>query len=213
MIQVFYPGSDVARTVPDEYEPHERRLIAMFVRPRDRVLELGTAMGVVAMTAAKIVGAPNVLTIEANPEMLPIAQRNFQLNGMAAIKQKFGACQNRENYFPGELDFHIARNFLDSRLNNDGAGDIVRTVRVPVLCLEDEIAAHSANILICDIEGGETALLEQANLSRLRFLIIETHPGRGGSQDDINRMLSAVRAGGLRYVTNAAGTIVAFGRR
>jgi hypothetical protein len=51
----------------------------------------------------------------------------------------------------------------------------VKTVRVPVFCLEKEILAHEANVLICDIEGGEVDLLMNAGLSGISMIIIETH--------------------------------------
>jgi hypothetical protein len=50
-----------------------------------------------------------------------------------------------------------------------------KTVRIPVFCLELEIAAHKANVLICDIEGGEVELLADADLTGIRLIIMETH--------------------------------------
>ena len=48
------------------YEWQERVLVKKFLQPTDRVLEIGTAIGVVAMTAASIVGQHHVVSFDAN---------------------------------------------------------------------------------------------------------------------------------------------------
>jgi len=53
--------------------------------------------------------------------------------------------------------------------------DDVVFARVPVFCLEDEIEAHRANVLICDIEGGEVDLRMQSDLAGI-------HLGLSGEQ-------------------------------
>jgi hypothetical protein len=58
--------------------------------------------------------------------------------------------------------------------------DIVEVREIPISCLEDEVRAHGANVLICDIEGGEVPLLTNADLSSFRLLIVETHAWLAG---------------------------------
>lgn len=157
------------------YETHERELAAKFLRPRDRVLELGTAVGVVAMTAAKVVGASNVRTYDANPAIVADAQANFERNGLGEIDARFGYLANRRKFAPGEIEFGVAEEFWASRRPPGKGGVFARRVAAPLRCLEDEIDEFSANVLICDIEGGEVELLRGADLTPLRLLILETH--------------------------------------
>jgi FkbM family methyltransferase len=160
------------------YEDRERKVLAQVLRSGDRVLEIGTAVGVVAMTAAEIVGAASVRTYDANPAIVEDARRNFTANGYDAISAHVGVMCNRQAWSPEnrEIDFFIARDFWASRLNaNADDGDIVDVVRVPLVCLEDTIAQHGANVLICDIEGGEGSLLSGADLSAIRLILMETH--------------------------------------
>ena len=159
------------------YEGRERQLASEFLRPTDRVIEAGTAVGVVAMTAASIVGAENVITFDANPDIVADARANFRRNGLQGIKGNLGILACRQNFKENsEVDFYIAKEFWASRLGaRADAPDIIKTVRIPVFCLEHEIAAHNANVLICDIEGGEVELLANADLSGIRLIIIETH--------------------------------------
>jgi FkbM family methyltransferase len=157
------------------YEKRERLLAAQFLSPGDRVLELGTAVGIVAMTAAGIVGPQNVMTYDANPDMVADAKANFQRNGLGEIDARHGLLANRRRFVPGEVEFGIAGEFWASRRPLENEGGFVRRVSAPLSCLEDEIEAFGANAMICDIEGGEVELLIGADLSKLRVLILETH--------------------------------------
>jgi FkbM family methyltransferase len=159
------------------YEGRERKLVGEFLRPDDRVLEVGTAIGVVSMTAASIVGATNVATFDANPAIVSDAQENFRRNGLQAIASHVGILACRRKFIENRTaEFYISKDFWASRLNaTPTSHDIVRSETVPIRCLEREIAAHEANVLICDIEGGEVQLLTGADLSGIRLIILETH--------------------------------------
>jgi FkbM family methyltransferase len=167
------------------YESQERNLLGALLRAEDRVFEIGTAVGAVSMTAAKIVGAQNVLTFEANPQIAADARRNFAFNGFGAIQSRVAVLYNRSRFAsaPRDVEFSISRDFWASRLHVGPDGrDIVETVRVPTACLEDQIAAHRATALICDIEGGEVDLMLNADLTGIRLIIMETHNWAVGAQ-------------------------------
>jgi hypothetical protein len=72
---------------------------------------------------------------------------------------------------------------------------ILKKVQVPVFCLEDEIEAHRANVLICDIEGGEVDLLMQSDLTGIRKIIIETHYGFVGESETEEMMRKLISDG------------------
>jgi FkbM family methyltransferase len=177
------------------YEYIERALVKESVKPGDRVLECGTAIGSISMTAAGIVGAENVLTFEANPEIYADALRNFDRNGLA-IDARNGVLRNRKAFLSEHetIEFGISKDFLASRLNAaKDAADIRRRVHVPVFCLEDAITQHRANVFICDIEGGEIDLLMDATLDRIEKIILELHQpivGDGVTGDLIRKLIA-----------------------
>ncbi len=171
-------GASVQRALDSgRYEDRERKLASEFLRPGDRVIEAGTAVGVVSMTAASIVGPNNVVTFDANPDIVADARDNFYRNGLEGIRSNVGVLACRRNFKENShVDFYIAKEFWASHLHaNGGSQNIIKTVKVPVACLEHEIASHNANVLICDIEGGEVDLLTEADLSGIRLIIMETH--------------------------------------
>jgi FkbM family methyltransferase len=173
----YIPGI-VSALDSGDYEGRERQLVTELVLPGDRVIEIGTAIGVVTMTAALIVGADNILTFDANPHIVADARENFRRNRLSGINSSIGALKHRQAIArQGESTaFHIANAFWASRLDASPSDpEIVETVQVPVFCLEDEIKFHQADVLICDIEGGETELLTRADLSGIRKIIMETH--------------------------------------
>lgn len=196
------------------YEGPERRLALEFLRAGDRVLELGAAIGVLSMTAASIVGAEAMKTFDANPAIVADARDNFWRNGLEAISADHGLLVNRKNFRPGETrDFHIAKEFWASRLDaGPNPGDIVATVNVPVLCLEDEIAAHRANVLLCDIEGGEVDLLSGADLSGIRLIVMETHYWAVG-EEATDAMIRELILQGFNLHLGASGAHVSVLRR
>jgi 2-polyprenyl-3-methyl-5-hydroxy-6-metoxy-1,4-benzoquinol methylase len=68
--------------VRGRYEAAELSLLQRVLQKEDRVLEIGSGLGFLALNAAKIVGAESVLAIEANAMMVEAAQRSAQLNSL-----------------------------------------------------------------------------------------------------------------------------------
>jgi FkbM family methyltransferase len=178
----------------DTYERRERELTAGLVLPSDRVIEAGTAIGIVSMTAALIVGAESVLTFDANPDIMADARQNFARNALSGIKSRNGVLKNRQHFEPHieAVDFYVDEAFWASRLDaSPNTPGIKKTVKVPIYWLEDEIRSHAANVIVCDIEGGEVELLKQADLAGIRLIIMETHYRAVGevATDDMIRKL------------------------
>ncbi|WP_177303253.1 FkbM family methyltransferase [Methylobacterium sp. 174MFSha1.1] len=178
------------------YEDAERKIVKEVLLSKDRVLEIGTAVGMVSMTAAGVVCPSSVLTYDANPAIVADARRNFDANGMGEISANVGVMRNRSRWLNDEteIDFFVSRDFWASRLFvKPGDSDIASVVRVPLVCLEDKIADHQANVIICDIEGGEADLLNGADLSSIRLILIEIHywaVGREKIDGMINYLIS-----------------------
>jgi len=144
--------------------------------------------------AARIAGAENVSTFDGNPDIVGDARDNFQRNGLQGIRSHVGILRNRQSISdPHEMmTFHINREFWASRLSASTADrDVVKTVQVPILCLEDVIKEHRATVLICDIEGAEVDLLSHADLAGIRLIIMETHYRAAGevATDEMVRQL------------------------
>nr|WP_167626446.1 FkbM family methyltransferase [Mesorhizobium loti] len=197
------------------YEGRERQLTAELVYPSDRVIEVGTAIGIVTMTAALIVGAENVLTFDANPDIVEDARQNFARNGLSGILSRNGVLRNRRKIFKRDdtVEFYIDKDFWASRLDAlSTAPGIIKTVQIPIYCLEDEIRSHAANVLICDIEGGETELLMEADLTGIRLIIMETHYAVSGEAATDAMMRKLIVEGFSIHLAHSGGQFVVLRR-
>ena len=197
------------------YEGNERFLVKELLSTEDKILEIGTAVGLVAMTAARIVGPENVMSFDANPRIASDAQRNFAYNGLGAIRSLVGVMQNRSRFTNSNemRSFYISRDFWASRLDaNPDDKDIVETVSVRTVCLEDQIARHNATVIICDIEGGEFDLFIGADLTGIRLLIMEIHEWAASRdrRDEMTRYL--VEQGFNEDLDRSGYGVVAFHR-
>jgi hypothetical protein len=72
-----------SRLASGGYEGHEARAALMRLRAGQRVLELGSGIGFIACLCARVAGAENVATVEANPALLPVIAGNLVRNGAA----------------------------------------------------------------------------------------------------------------------------------
>lgn len=60
------------------------RLLEASIRPGDRVLDVGTGSGILAI-AAVLLGASHVLAVESDPVAIPTARENLERNGVAEV--------------------------------------------------------------------------------------------------------------------------------
>ena len=153
------------------YELMERRAVARCLRPGDRVLELGGGCGVVSAAAARIVGPEAVLTVEANPQLLPLIAHTHALNGVAGIAV-LGAIAGTG---AGCAPFHVSEDLWASS-RDPATPALAETIEAPVADVNALIAQHRANVLICDIEGAEFDLFAAIDWAPIDLLIAELHP-------------------------------------
>jgi FkbM family methyltransferase len=152
----------------ETYEEPERILIREALSSADRVLEIGGGIGFVSLLCAKICGAQNVLTYEANPKMVATIQRNYALNNLTpALRSKAVTARDRE------VTFFISDNIISSSLHERKEG---RPQTVAADPLDEVIAEWKPTAIVMDIEGAETSILPASALTGVKKLILELHP-------------------------------------
>jgi FkbM family methyltransferase len=176
--EISYGPKVVAALQTADYELPERLFTEKMLLPSDRVLEVGTGIGVVSMAAAAHTSPDQVRTFDGNPYIIADAKKNFAFNRKDGITAATGVLKSRAHLKRSEktVKFTVLKDFWASHIGTGRPGShLVEIVDVPIRCLEHEIAAHRANVLIIDIEGGEIDLLGGADLSPIRLIIMETH--------------------------------------
>jgi len=152
----------------ETYEEPERILVRRWLNPGDRVLEVGGGIGLVSLTCARICGAANVLTYEANPAMEAVIRNNFRLNGLEpTLRTKLVTTDGRA------VTFYLNDNIMSSSCYDRKMGT-PRTL--PSDALDQVIAEWKPTALVMDVEGAEIEMLTASELPGIRKVILEIHP-------------------------------------
>lgn len=169
-------GRVLASIYAEKYEGLEVRELPRLLRAGDVVVEAGAAIGFVGLIAQQSVGPRNVHMIEANRDLIAEIERNWRDNGVAAPKIYHGLAAAEAG---PPVDFHVANLFWASSVIDHG--QTRRTDKVEQIGLNGLFRETGASVFICDIEGGEFALLAKLDLSSLRLIVIELHEKRAGA--------------------------------
>lgn len=189
------PGADGpvrAILYAELYEGLERRALPILLRPEDRVVEAGAAIGFIGLCCARIVGPQNLLLTEANKDLVLEIERNFAANGFERprILQALAAAQDG----PPEA-FHVAEQFWSSSALDRGATR--RVDRVQRANLNTLFRSFEATVFICDIEGGEFALLPGLDFTGVRLVVAELHR-KLAKPGEVERARASIEAQGFR---------------
>jgi FkbM family methyltransferase len=160
----------VQKLTDGTYEEDEANAALRCVRPGFRVLELGAGLGYVTALCAQRTAPENVMSVEANPALLPVIAANLARNGLRGVKLVHGAVTGATA--PGGTAlFAVSGGFTGSAL--DGRG---RRLRVPLISVHALIREHKPHVVLMDVEGAEALMFDRLWTCPLRFCVMELHP-------------------------------------
>ncbi|MEO1251081.1 MAG: hypothetical protein AAFW81_01890 [Pseudomonadota bacterium] len=171
-------GRVLASIYAEKYEGLEVRELPRLLRPDDVVVEAGAAIGFVGLVCERIVGADNVHMIEANRDLIPEIMKNWRANGAGEPKVHHGLAAAEDG---PAVEFRVANLFWASSVIDHG--QTKRIDKVDQIGLNALFKKTSASVFICDIEGGEFALLPSLDFSGLRLIVIELHEQRASPRE------------------------------
>jgi FkbM family methyltransferase len=163
------PRSVATAIIKGTYELPERQLVRAAVRPGDRVVEVGTGVGVVSLLCNRLAGAGNVLSYEANAALEPAITENFALNGLTPRLRLRAVTVDG-----APISFFRNDNIVSSSIYDRGLAALKVVVESDPI--DKVLSEENADVLVMDVEGAELDLLGAADLSRLREIIVELHP-------------------------------------
>lgn len=158
------------------YEPDELDSVQRYLRPDDRVLELGSGCGVITAAAAKITTKGTVLAYEPNDALGPSITAVLAANGVAA-EVRHAMVARRD----GTSTFFIATDFRGSSSFSAGGGGApaAREVQVQVHAFDRIAAEFRPTALLLDVQGTEYELLGASAPDlpmSVRLVGVELHP-------------------------------------
>ncbi|MFK4822615.1 FkbM family methyltransferase [Ochrobactrum quorumnocens] len=152
------------------YEAKEANSIFKAVKPGDRVLELGSGLGIITSIIAKI---ENVFVwgFEANPSTAALAHRVIEANKLDNVVLSQGILTANE---PCSIRFYVRRDFWMSSMD-ENQGPYERSIDLPSSNIDQLIALLGINVIVMDIEGAELDLLKNASLTGVERIALELH--------------------------------------
>jgi FkbM family methyltransferase len=103
------------------YEGPEADELVELIGEGERILDIGSGIGFMAALAKKESRTDAVFAVEANPELIPILRRTFEINEVEVMI--FNEILGKE---AGESEFFINENFLiSSKSGFTGAGALL----------------------------------------------------------------------------------------
>jgi FkbM family methyltransferase len=190
------------------YEGTEVEMACGLVRPGDCVLELGAGLGVVSASIRHKTDAGRIVCFEANPRLIPYIQRVHALSDAAGIELRNAVVLPAPD--SDTIAFHLHEDMWASALSDAAADNAVETVLVATERLSDVFSEIAPDVLVMDIEGAETDILEAEDLGSVKRMVVELHPDRYGPSG-LSRALAAIDMHGFKH-TEHNRTVYAFQR-
>ena len=172
----FLNEKRIERINAARYEGQEIRGALHVVQAGDRVLEMGAGLGIVGAVAAKNRAPEKVVSFEANPNLIPHIEGLYAANGLERVISVRNQVLVSAPAAPATMTFHIHKSYLGSSLGGDAARakEVVDVPTASFAALREEL---QPTVILMDIEGGELEFLEHADLTGIRAMVIEFHPG------------------------------------
>jgi len=202
----FMHAKRIERINAARYEGQEIAGALHVVESTDRVLEMGAGLGIVGAVVARNAKPQEILSFEANPNLIPHIEALYRLNrldGRITVRNEVLIAQKDR---PATMTFHLGSSYLGSSLIRDGSPK-TDAVDVPTADFNSVLKDFRATVLLMDIEGGELDVLRDADLTGLRAMVLEFHPDAYGIEGmrECKRILR--RAGFDRVESHSSRTV------
>src|SRR3546814_7023106 len=138
------PEATRAALTKGRYEFKERELARRVLRRGDRVIELGSGMGVVSLIMARLIGAEAVMTFEANPGIVELTRANAERNGLPIMIRNAIAGPRATHEYGSTMAFFALRAFEASSTRRTSPGQ--KVIHVPAEILEDRSEEHTSEL-------------------------------------------------------------------
>ncbi len=175
------------------YERDEFDLVQSLLEVQDRVLEIGGGIGLISAISAKTASNGSVVTVEANPKLIPVIRRLHSINNINAEVLNNAVVADRVY---SSVPFYIRDTLPISSMSSHPTDwkSIVYLQTVTLSCL---VERFYPTVVIIDVEGAEIDYVKHNWTNGVRLALTETHPEIIGSQG-VEKILCFFRDCGFR---------------
>jgi FkbM family methyltransferase len=188
------------------FEAEEAAQLPHIVMPDDIVLDIGAGIGFISTLIAR--RAERVISVEANPDLLPFMAALHQMNGVKNATRLNVVLGDAE---AGTATFYQRADFWMGSLAK-GPNPFKSKVKVPCMGLNALLENEKISLIVCDIEGAESFLFAQAELCCVDRVYLELHDHITGLKG-VASVFAAMAKRGFAYDPRfSSGAIVLFRR-
>ncbi len=146
------------------YEIGPYRLIKSTLSINDRLVDIGSGIGFISILSAKIIGNNKVYSYEANPDLISIINKNYEINNLKPQIFNLLISSAKTN-----SEFFIHKDFIKSsvQINN-----YLKKIIIKTITLNEIILLHNPTYLFLNIEGNEYNVIINENLTSINKLAI-----------------------------------------
>lgn len=166
----------IKRINAGRYEGQEIAGGLAVVQKGDTVLELGAGIGVVGAVVSKNCVPKKHVAFEANPNLIPHIEEIYKLNKLTRRSKVRNEVLMSDTDRPEHVSFYLHKSFLGSSLTKENKRE-GSEVSVPTASLEVTMEELKPDVVLMDIEGGELDILPHMDLTHVRAVVVEFHPG------------------------------------
>lgn len=190
----------------EEYEGHEAHAALQRVKPGMRVLEVGAGLGYVTSICARLAGAENVVSIEANPQMVAAARATLDHNGLQAAALEHAAVVGN-GHQEATVNFRAGGLFWGGATLPAGV-EKEDMIAVPALRIRPLLMEVRPRFVMLDVEGAEADLFKKPWPRFVKFVVLELHPKKY-ADSVIKEIVDCMSQTGLTYdpVTSRGRTL------
>jgi FkbM family methyltransferase len=188
------------------FEAEEAAQLPHIVAPDDVVLDIGAGIGFISTLIAR--RAERVISVEANPDLLPFMAKLHRINGVKNAERLNVVLGDAE---AGMATFYQRPDFWMGSLA-EAPNPYKSTVNVPYMGLNTLLEKERVTLIVCDIEGAESFLFDHAELCCVDRIYLELHDHITGLKG-IAAVFAAMARRGFTYDPRfSSGAIVLFRR-
>jgi FkbM family methyltransferase len=194
--------------VEGRFETEEARQIPRIVRPGDRVLEIGAGIGFISTLLSRERRVASVLAVEANPHLIEYMTRLHMRNRVRKVRRLNAVLTNDP---VDRMTFYLRRDFWMGSLM-PGPNPYTGKVDVPTRNLNALLQEEGIDLIVCDVEGAEAILFQEADLAGVDRVFLELHDHVTGLAA-VGRLFGTMAAQGFVYdPRHSEGSVVLFQR-